>query len=170
MSKLLSAAALPQRHTVSLSRLPWPAPARLAWAAGWLAWAALGSAGAPPGLDLALGWVLSLALAWRCTGLRRQLIAAAGFPLSALAAGLGAGLPAWSWLLLLLTLLAAYPLRAWRDAPFFPTPGAALQGLAAITGEPRCVLDAGCGLGHGLAELRRQWPRAELRGRWKSVV
>ena len=157
MSKLSPSATLPLR-------LPWPAPALLAWAAGWLAWAGLSHVGATPALALTLGWCCSLALAWHCQGLRRQFIAAAGFPLSALAAGVATGMPAWGWLALLLPLLAAYPMRAWRDAPFFPTPGAALQGLAAITGEPRRVLDAGCGLGHGLAELRRLWPRAELHG------
>ena len=28
-------------------------------------------------------------------------------------------------------LLLVYPLNAWRDAPIFPTPSGALQGLAA---------------------------------------
>jgi hypothetical protein len=30
-----------------------------------------------------------------------------------------------------LALLVLYPLQAWRDAPVFPTPRNALQGLAA---------------------------------------
>jgi Asp-tRNA(Asn)/Glu-tRNA(Gln) amidotransferase A subunit family amidase len=45
-------------------------------------------------------------------------------------------------------LLAAYPLRTWRDAPLFPTPVDALDGLAAqlpLVAGAR-VLDAGCGL------------------------
>ena len=56
--------------------------------------------------------------------------------------------------------------RAWRDAPFFPTPATALDGLAAAVPlrEGARVLDAGCGLGHGLAALHRAWPAAELHG------
>lgn len=146
------------------SSLPWPAPALLTWTTGWVAWWALGTRGLPPDWALAGGCATSLAAAWACRGGLRRAIAAAGFPLSALLLGGAAGMPPWVWLLLLLPLLAAYPLRAWRDAPFFPTPGGALQGLDAVVGEPRHVLDAGCGLGHGLAELRRLWPRTELLG------
>jgi SAM-dependent methyltransferase len=59
-----------------------------------------------------------------------------------------------------------YPLRAWRDAPFFPTPQQALQALGAALPLPAGaqVLDAGCGLGHGLRALQRAWPQARLHG------
>ena len=103
-------------------------------------------------------------LSWAVAGRLRRLIAAGGFPLSALALGAAATLPPWAWLLLLLPLLLAYPLRAWSDAPFFPTPADALRGLDAAVGTPGCVLDAGCGLGHGLAALRSVWPQAALHG------
>jgi SAM-dependent methyltransferase len=163
------------RHQPSLARrlrpLPWPLPALLTWATGWSLWAAAGAAGAAPGWALAAALTATLAAAWPCGGVRRRLIAAAGFPLSAWALGLGAGWPPWLWLLLLAPLLAAYPLRAWRDAPFFPTPAGALAGLAAVTGTPRRVLDAGCGLGHGLAALQRLWPQAELHGiEWSPLL
>ena len=100
----------------------------------------------------------------------RRLMVAGGFPVSALAggaaAGLGGALPAWAWLLPLAALLLAYPLRAWRDAPLFPTPAGALAGLAAAAPLPAGarVLDAGCGLGHGLAALHAQYPQARLEG------
>ena len=89
-----------------------------------------------------------------------------GFPLSALALGLGSAIPAWAWLAALVPLLAAYPLRAWRDAPFFPTAPDALSGLADCVSLPSgaLVLDAGCGLGHGLQALRRVWPKAQFHG------
>ena len=64
------------------------------------------------------------------------------------------------------SLLLLYPLRAWRDAPFFPTPALALQGLdqvIALAPAAR-LLDAGCGIGHGLAALRRVWPQAQVNG------
>ena len=146
------------------SRWPWPLPALLAWAGGWAAWVLSAKIGTPAGLGLLLGLAVSAMLAATCRGRWRQGIAAVGFPLSALALGLGQAVPAWAWLLALLPLLQAYPLRAWRDAPFFPTPHDALRGLDDVVGTPRRVLDAGCGLGHGLAALRRLWPGAELRG------
>lgn len=144
--------------------LPWPLPALLAWAAGWLPWLALCHAGADAPLAFALAGCSSGAVAWLSDSRWRQLIAAAGFPLSlAVLTGVGAW-PAWVWLLPLAPLLALYPLRAWRDAPVFPTPADALQGLDEVVGQPRRVLDAGCGLGHGLFALRRVWPAAELSG------
>jgi SAM-dependent methyltransferase len=101
----------------------------------------------------------------------RQGIAALGFPLSALVLSTSTGLPAWAWLLMLLPLLAAYPLRAWRDAPFFPTPVDALQGVDKVIEQPLRVLDAGCGFGHGLSALRLVWPQAELQGvEWSALL
>ena len=103
----------------------------------------------------------------------RRLMLAGGFPVSALLSGLtsfttgaASGLPAWAWLLPLLLLLLAYPLRAWRDAPLFPTPPTALLGLSSTVRLPlgARVLDAGCGLGHGLQALAREWPLATVEG------
>jgi SAM-dependent methyltransferase len=63
-------------------------------------------------------------------------------------------------------LMGAYPLRAWRDAPIFPTPAGALDALPAVVAlAPGArVLDAGCGAGDGLRALRRAWPAARLQG------
>lgn len=151
--------------------LPWPLPALLAWSAGWGIWLAAQALGTAP----AIGWLLallgSLALAWRCRSVWRRLLAALGFPLSALALIPTGDWPAWLWLLLVLPLLAAYPLRAWRDAPLFPTPAGALAGLEQCLAAPASVLDAGCGLGHGLAALRAIWPRARLHGvEWSPLL
>ena len=160
---------IPLRHAVA--RLRWPLPAVLAWAAGWSACLLAARLGWPSGAGFLAGAAASLLLAWPCAGLWRRALAAGGFPLSALALGAAGHWPAWVWLLLLLPLLAAYPLRAWRDAPFFPTPHDALLGLEVITGQPRRVLDAGCGLGHGLLALRRLWPQATLAGvEWSGVL
>jgi hypothetical protein len=59
-----------------------------------------------------------------------------------------------------------YPVHAWRDAPLFPTPVDALQSLAVEAPLPAgaLVLDAGCGLGHGLSALRAAYPAARLHG------
>ena len=157
--------------------LPWPAPALLAWLAAW--GLALMLRGQAPQLGAAGAFWLATALGSGCAlalrnagGLRRALVAG-GFPVSALASGWagmaglgGAVLPAWAWLLALLLLLGAYPLRAWRDAPLFPTPRGALQGLQGLTGlAPGArVLDAGCGLGHGLQALQQALPAARIEG------
>jgi len=63
-------------------------------------------------------------------------------------------------------LLLVYPVNAWRDAPLFPTPPHALVDLPAHAPLPQGahVLDAGCGLGHGLQALRLAYPQAELHG------
>lgn len=129
--------------------------------------------GATQGVALFAGLLAACALAWPCQGHWRRGLAAAGFPLSAAALGPAAAWPAWAWLLLLLPLLVLYPLRAWRDAPFFPTPASALQGLADVIDlpAPRRALDAGCGLGHGLAALRHTWPQAKLEGvEWSALL
>ncbi len=113
-------------------------------------------------LGAALGAVAtaSVAAPWR------RLLVAGGFPLSLAASGLAGTLPAWAWLLALALLAAAYPLRTWRDAPMFPTPARALAGLSSRVPlrDGARVLDAGCGLGHALHELRREYPTAQLTG------
>lgn len=89
----------------------------------------------------------------------RRLAVAAGFPLSCLMLWGPGGLAAispWLWLAALGLLALVYPLNAWRDAPLFPTPADALQGLADAAPLPdgAAVLDAGCGLGDGLRAAR----------------
>ena len=151
--------------------LPWPLPAVLAWAAGWLLWQGARLLGIDSALALAGGCCASSLLAWRCQGTWRRGLAALGFPLAAWLGGAAQGLAAAWWLLPLLPLLLVYPLRAWRDAPFFPTPASGLQGLADVVGQPVDVLDAGCGLGHGLRELAALWPQARLQGvEWSPLL
>ena len=149
-----------------MPRLVWPLPALLAWGACWALFAALSRLAAPASIALALATALGLALALPLGTRWRRLFVAAGFPLSLAASGLAAGLPAWAWLLPLAALLLLYPLNAWRDAPMFPTPPDALRGLAALAplAAGARVLDAGCGLGDGLRELRREYPLATIDG------
>lgn len=155
----------------NVSRLRWPLPAVLAWGLGWATWTIAGAVGPPSWWAFCAAAGASAAVALSVTGPWRRAIAGGGFPLSAWLVGAAADMPPWLWLLLLLAVLAAYPLRAWRDAPFFPTPRLALHGLDAVVGTPQRVLDAGCGLGHGLAALRRLWPGAELQGlEWSAPL
>ncbi len=130
---------------------------------------------APAAAAFAVGCAVSGLLAWRCGGAWRRLLAATGFPLVAWATAAPAvTAPGWSaawWLLPLVVLLMIYPVRAWRDAPLFPTPRDALAGLPDVVGTPLRVLDAGSGLGHGLRALRAQWPDVQLHGvEWSPLL
>lgn len=160
-----------------LTKIVWPFQALLAWALSWLVlvvlqgllpwWAAVLGAGA-------VGCICSL---WGRSWWRRLMIAG-GFPLSWLVLAAGQ-ISAWGWLLPLGLLLLVYPLNAWRDAPVFPTPEGALDGLAAQIRLPQgaSALDAGCGAGDGLQALHRAWPQAQIHGveqswplRWLSAL
>ena len=149
-------------------RLPWPAPALIAWAGAWALHALLLPRAGPLAALLAGCALGTLASLWGTRWWRRVLIAL-GFPLSLALTG-AAALPAWAWLIPLVLLLAVYPLNAWRDAPLFPTPAGALQGLETIAPLPpeARVLDAGCGLGDGLRALRQAYPQAQLDGLERS--
>ena len=117
-------------------RLPWPLPALLAWAGAWAVWGAARALGLAPAVALLCGLAAAALAAKLCEGHWRRWLALAGFPLSALALGLAAAWPSWVWLILVLPPALIYPLRAWSDAPFFPTPAGALAGLDAVLGGP----------------------------------
>jgi hypothetical protein len=146
--------------------IPWPLPALLTWAGAWAVFLGTTGLGAAPWLALALAAALSLCFAFTGRTPWRRIFIAGGFPLSLLASGLGGSVPAWAWLLPLLLLAWLYPLNTWRDAPLFPTPTGGLNGLAALVplrAQAR-IVDAGCGLGAGLRELRREYPAARIEG------
>ncbi len=151
----------------------WPLPALLSWTLCWAMCLALLAVACPPWLAAAVAFALGLGLALVAGSRLRAIIIAGGFPLSWLAqrgfdlAGEQTGaLPAWTWLLPLALLLLLYPRRAWRDAPLFPTPAGALDALAVKLrlAHGARVLDAGCGLGHGLRALHRALPQARVEG------
>jgi SAM-dependent methyltransferase len=144
----------------------WPLPALGAWALAWLAFAGARAAGLDTVAAAAVATLLGVGLARLAPSRMRAALVAAGFPLSLLAGGAAPALPAWAWLPPLAALLLLYPARAWRDAPLFPTPAGALDGLPQrlpLVAGAR-VLDAGCGLGHGLRALYRAYPQARLDG------
>ena len=157
------------RALTSIRRLRWPLPAVLSWAAAWGLFKTMLGQGAAA--DTALGAATALGVALSLLGNTwwRRVLIAVGFPLS-LALSLPtlglAALPAWAWLLPSLLLFLVYPINAWRDAPLFPTPAHALDELPrhAPLQDGARVLDAGCGLGHGLQALRRAYPQALLCG------
>jgi hypothetical protein len=146
--------------------LVWPLPAFVAWALGWLAFVALRALEVSPALALTAAVLLAAVFATTATTPWRRIFMGAGFPLSFAVSGTGAALPSWAWLAALAVLALVYPFRTWRDAPIFPTPRGALAGLHRVAALPEgaAILDAGCGLGHALVELRREYPSARLSG------
>jgi len=144
----------------------WPLPALLTWLACWLLFFAANALSAPPAVALSLAAVFGVGLSFFGATPWRRAFIAAGFPLSIAASGLAGSPPAWAWLLPLALLIFLYPLRAWRDAPLFPTPAGALSGLAKLAPltEGARIVDAGCGLGDGLRELQSEFPKAHLEG------
>lgn len=157
--------------------LPWPLPALLTWAASWAVF--FGASHTLPWWGaVLLACALGSAASLLGHGWWRRCMIAAGFPLSWLVLAAGQ-IPAWGWLIPLALLLLVYPLNAWRDAPVFPTPAGALDGLAqhiALPADAR-LLDAGCGMGDGLQALHRAWPQARVYGvewswplRWVSQL
>jgi hypothetical protein len=146
--------------------LPWPLPALLAWSLAWSLWITAASNGLPAAAGFALATLSAGLFAIGARTRWRLLMTLGGFPLSLALSGLAQGVAAALWLLPLALLAAAYPLRAWRDAPLFPTETDALEGLETLVPLPPMaqVLDAGCGLGHGLQALQKVWPDARLEG------
>jgi SAM-dependent methyltransferase len=151
---------------VASRKLPWPLPALLCWALAWGHWLGMQSLGTGVGVSFASAALIGSALALLAASRWRRLMIAAGFPLSFALSGLASGWSAVWWLLPLGLLAVAYPVRAWSDAPLFPTGATALDGLDELIDLPTNarVLDAGCGLGHGLQALRRVWPTVRLDG------
>ena len=145
--------------------LRWPALPFAAWFACALVFALLRACGASVTPAVLAGCVPGLAASIGASSLWRRLVVAFGFPL-ALAVSGAAVMPAWAWLLPLVLLAVLYPMRAWRDAPVFPTPQGALDGLQRLVklAPGARVLDAGCGLGHGLRELHRVFADARIDG------
>jgi pimeloyl-ACP methyl ester carboxylesterase len=144
----------------------WPLSALLVWLGAWLTQALLLRLGLGREVALIAGAGLGGALALLYAARWRRLIAALGFPLSTLMLGWQGGAPALLWLLPLALLWWLYPRRSWSEAPLFPTPRGALAGLAeaAPLAPGARVLDAGCGTGDGLRELRAAYPQADVEG------
>jgi hypothetical protein len=154
---------------------PWPAPAFLSWGASWALLRFLGGQGWSSLAALALAAGIGVLLSVWGSNWWRKLVIAGGFPVSfALSAQLlGHGdVPSWVWLLPLAVMLLVYPVNAWSDAPLFPTPAKALLELprfAPLSAGAK-VVDAGCGLGHGLLALRSAYPQVQFYGLEWSVV
>jgi hypothetical protein len=145
--------------------LRWPLPALAAWCGAWIAYRLMMEAGLAPAWSAALAALAGASASVLGATPWRRIVIAAGFPLSLLLSG-PATLPSWTWLVLLALVALVYPVNAWRDAPLFPTPAQALTGLPERVdlAPGASILDAGCGLGHGLAALRAAYPGALLTG------
>lgn len=160
-------------HFVSWCRArlyKWPVFPLLAWCFNWLIFELLSAF-----LSFAVAATFSSIVGILAAGLgetsARRLALAAGFPLSC-AIVYSVSIPLWLWPVSLLVGLLLYPIRFWRDAPWFPTPSTALEKLSQLSCIPdrARVLDAGCGLGDGLIALRKAYPRAQYFGVEASLI
>lgn len=162
----MTAAAGRASHTAGFTLLAWPLQALLVWAAAWSIHFTLVANGAPAWAAATVAGCAAALSAMRATTPWRRRLVAAGFPLSWFVATCAFALAGWVWLVPLGLLALLYPMRSWRDAPLFPTPTGALDGLARLAPLPASarVVDLGCGLGDGLRELRREYPQAHISG------
>lgn len=137
----------------------------MAWIFSWIVYLVLLRVDLLPWLSAAVATAVGALASVLAGTLSRRIAVAVGFPLSLLLFGAGA-MPGWAWLLPLVIVLLVYPMNAWRDAPLFPTPAAALRDLPvhAPLRAGALVLDAGCGLGHGIRALRAVYPDVTLHG------
>lgn len=152
--------------------LTWPIPAIFAWAAAWATWWMGLRVDMPPVGALALATTTGVVFSLMGNTVWRKLLMAIGFPVSWLLmfwGTVGAHIGIW-WLLPLALFLWLYPPSSWRDAPLFPTPHDAFEGLREHVPLPLAgrVLDAGCGLGDGLIALERAYPDVHLEGTERS--
>ncbi len=137
----------------------------MAWGGSWFLYGLLLRGSVSAWLATALATASGMAFIALAGTFWRRVAIAAGFPLSLLLSGSGA-LPPWAWLLPLVIVALVYPMNAWHDAPLFPTPAPALQDLPNNVPLPAgaSILDAGCGLGHGLRALHALYPQAAIHG------
>jgi hypothetical protein len=156
-------------------RLKWPLFAILFWLLTWFIYYIVLGFNVSQGIALvttiSLGAILS---SIEKNGWRRVFLNL-GFLVSwVLTTPVAAGelVPSWVWLIPLAALVVTYPVQSWADAPFFPTPHKALIGLAKkiSLSENAKILDAGCGLGHGLRELHKEYPSSQFEGIERSVL
>ena len=150
-------------------KLPWPLPAVLVWLVAWCVFYILQTIGFGFSCAFVVSICLSIALSIAGSTWWRKGFIAFGFPVSALLLTSSvalADLHPWIWLIPLAVLLCIYPIRAWQDAPLFPTPTDTLKDLQHYAPLPARanIMDAGCGLGHGLKALRKAYPDAEITG------
>ena len=147
----------------------WPLMALGVWGAAWYVYIFLVEQGMHSSVAMLFATfvgVSAAAIGWhRGISQARAAALAMGFPVSFWLLGM-ASIPAWVWLLPLVLIVWVYPMRAWRDAPVFPTPLNALRDVPryAILPAQAKILDAGCGAGDGLKALRLAYVNAQWIG------
>lgn len=148
----------------------WPIQAIFLWCASWALFAAAGVYGVGIASSGIISFVFLLLCAFLFKSNNKRFFLVAGFAASTAIYGTGINaptpLPSSIWLAALLLAALTYPPFIWSDAPFFPTPERSLSQISSIIDLPRgsLILDAGCGMGHGLMALRRVFPDAAYHG------
>lgn len=144
----------------------WPAGVASTWLISWVSAIAL----APLLHPLITGSAAGAMLSTTSQKKWRKAMIAMGFPFSYAILDLQGDVMAWIWLAPVIALLAIYPPRLWTDAPMFPTPKRSIAGLSKRLKleDGAKILDAGCGMGHAIAALHEEFPKARLFGSEQS--
>jgi SAM-dependent methyltransferase len=156
-----------------LFALRWPLPALFTWLGGWSVFFGTQALGFSKAVAYVAALLIILCGSMLVQGFWRRALIFVGFPISLVLTGWDSHFSAAWWLGALCLFLVLYPLKAWSDAPLFPTPKQALRNLSQwITLKPgEKILDAGCGLGAGLRELHRAYPHCEVSGiEWSPLL
>ena len=145
----------------------WPASAAIVWMAAWLVcqsatsfWGSM--TGILCGIAVASALSLPFEQKWRkACGVIGFTMIWVGTNTTAINLSVIGAISAGCFV----TLVLMYPPNLWADAPMFPTPSGALSGLGQrLHSGIDNILDAGCGSGNGLHELRKQFPHANITG------
>lgn len=153
----------------------WPFSAILFWLGLWLLYYLIIAFNVSSVVAMVLTLSIASILAKKVSNRWRQWILIGGFIASWFLSTpffVVEAMPSWVWLLPLLVLLFSYPVQTWADAPFFPTPENALTGLSSKAPlDPGArIVDAGCGMGHALWELKKEYPLANVTGIERSTL
>mgnify|MGYP001403636396 CR=1 FL=1 len=147
----------------------WPFQALMVWFFLWLIYFLLIKIDFSPYIATVISGILGIFFSIIGSTLVRKILISTGFPIAIIFYN---SFSPWIWLVPFFVLVSIYPINAWKDAPFFPTPRNALKNLFkfAPLKEGACVLDIGSGLGHGLKALKLSYPNAVFFGIEKSFI
>ncbi len=155
-----------------LKAITWPTLSLLSWISDWLVflWLINLKVGSSVAFFIVLLLVIVKLLIVK-TSKWKKIFLLLGFPLSAFLLQINQASSTIGWLMPLLILLIVYPPNSWKDAPIYPTPKNALDGLNAILNlkNNSKILDFGCGVGHGIKAILQEWPNSYVFGVENSI-
>ncbi len=156
-----------------LKAITWPVLSFVSWISDWLFFVLLIHLEIESSLAffLVLFFILSKNLLIDLSKWQK-LFLLLGFPLSSFLLQINQASSSVGWLMPLFILLLIYPPNSWKDAPIFPTPSNALNGLNFILDlkNNSKILDFGSGTGNGIRAILKEWPNSYVFGVENSIL